>query len=210
MEFSWTIAVVALLVNWFVMGLMFLLQQCDRNMPERHSIIPGTRQKFLYFQDFWTMTWGDAVGVGLIQVAFWHLAYSSFNTLLWPGYGLAVFAFMVQFARMCLSDNHKPDMGFPEIGEISAIGKLHLLYYGMSMAAGLSCVIAIVSGHLRGIPLWIGLAGGAFYALCFVLEIKSGNFDPLKLEGEPADEPNPISLTPCESCPRRENCPGPC
>jgi hypothetical protein len=76
MEFSWTIAVAVLLVNWFVMGLMFMLQQCDRNMPERHSIIPGTRQKFLYFQDFWTMTWGDAVGVGLIQIAFgiWPIA----------------------------------------------------------------------------------------------------------------------------------------
>lgn len=80
---------------------------------------------------------------------------------------------------MCLSKDYKPDWGFPEIGKISAGGLLHLPYFGFSVVAGVWCL-----GLFRfpGTVLWTYLAGAVLYAVCFALEIKSGNFDPLKSE----------------------------
>lgn len=181
MDFSWTILAVAVLVNLAWISVMFVAQQADKSLPARNSIISGTNQKFLHMQDFWTMTWGDLVGVALINTAFLHLAVNGFlGVWRWIAFAVLVIGFSVQFAKMCLSQGHKPDMGFPDIGKISLIGKIHLPYYATGMAAGAFCILAIFTGDLRGPVLYVGLGGAAVYALCFVAEIKSGNFDPLK------------------------------
>lgn len=73
MEFSWTICVVAVLANLAWIALMAVTQFVDiarGKLPPRNSLIPGTRQRFLHMQDFWTMTYGDIVGVSFIWVAF--------------------------------------------------------------------------------------------------------------------------------------------
>ena len=181
MEFSWMVLTGVIIANLAWIGVMFVAQQLDKSLPPHNSIIPGTNQRFLHMQDFWTMTWGDIVGVALINTAFVHLAVNGcLGVWHWVAFGVLVVALMVQFARMCTSNNHKPDMGFPDIGKISCTGILHLPYFGVGVAAGAFCVWFIITGDLRGPVLCVGLAGGIFYALCFVAEIKSGNFDPLK------------------------------
>lgn len=180
-EFSWTILAIMGVVNSAWMAVMFAAQQLDKSLPPRHSIIPGTNQKFLYMQDFWTMTWGDFIGVALINTAFAHLAVNGcLGVWHWFVFAVLVVAISAQFARMCMNQDHKPDMGFPYAGKISWTGVLHLPYFGIGVVAGAFCVWFIFTGDLRGLVLCVGLGGAAFYALCFVAEIKSGNFDPLK------------------------------
>lgn len=181
MDFSWEILLGVVIVNSVWIGAMFLAQELDISLPPWRSIIPGTNQRFLHIQDFWTMTLGDNAGVPLINTAFVHLVMNGrLGMWHWIAFGWLVLAFMVQFAKMCLGSNHKPDMGFPAAGKISLVGIVHLPYYGIGMAAGVFCIWFIFTGDLRGPVLYVGLAGALVYAFSFVAEIKSGNFDPLK------------------------------
>lgn len=177
MEFSWTLAATAVGLNLFWISAMFMAQHLDKSLPPRNSLIPGTRQKFLYANDFWTMTYGDVVGVSLIWVAFSHVAVNWFGAYTWMFFWAVAFLVALNFMRMCLKADHKPDWGYPAQGEISLGGYLHLPYFGFSVVAGVWCL-----GLVRepGIVLMIYLAGAVIYIICFVLEIKSGNFDPLK------------------------------
>ena len=89
MEFSWLIFVSVAVFNFLCIGAILVAQALDKSLPPRNSAIPGTRQdpddpksppqKFLYIQDFWTMTWGDGIGVLLIVNAFVHLAVKDIN-----------------------------------------------------------------------------------------------------------------------------------
>lgn len=181
MDFSWEILLGVFIVNSVWIGAMFVAQELDLSLPPWRTKIPGTNQKFLHIQDFWTMTLGDNIGVPLINTAFAHLAaYGYLGAWHWVAFGVLVIAFMVQFAKMCMGPNHKPDMGFPAAGKISWVGIIHLPYYGTGMAAGAFCVWFIWTEVLRGPVLYVGLAGAVVYTLSFIAEIKSGNFDPLK------------------------------
>ncbi len=177
MEFSWLIFGSVVVANVLCMGTMLLAQTLDKSLPARNSIIPGTKQRFLYIQDFWTMTWGDGVGVLLIANAFVHLVVKDTSNLLW---GLPILMVSgLGFLAMCLGKNHKPDYGFPDIGKVSFAGILHLFYFGAGIAASVMGVWNLITGDLRGPVMWVALVGGAFYIVCFILEMKSGNFDQL-------------------------------
>jgi predicted small integral membrane protein len=181
MEFSWTILACVFVANLFWIGVMFLAQQLDRSLPSRHSIIPGTNQKFLHAQDFWTMTYGDLIAVPFINTAFVHLAFNQ-RVGIWHWLAFLAIAIIAPaiFVKMCLGKDHKPDQGFPDIGKISWHGILHLPYLGIGVASGMLCLWFIFTGDLRGPVLYAGIGGGVFYICCFLGEIFSGNFDPLK------------------------------
>lgn len=131
-------------------------------------------------QDFYTMTWGDLIGLALIFNAFAHLVVAG-RVNLWVAAAIAVAGGLL-FMAMCLSGSHKPDYGYPAVGAISLAGYLHLVYFGVGLSAGLMCAWAIVTGDLRGPVMWVAIAGGALYLGTFVLDITSGNFEPLKRE----------------------------
>ena len=182
MEFSWLIFVSVVIANFLCIGVMLLAQALDKSLPTRNSIIPGTNQKFLYIQDFWTMVYGDMFGVSLITTAFVHLAVNEYVNL-WQWITLVTITVVsaIGFMKMCLGKDHKPDYGFPEIGKISTAGVLHLPYFGVGIAVSAVTTWNLVAANLWKEPtMWVGLAGGAWYITCFILEIKSGNFDPLK------------------------------
>jgi len=167
--------------NLLWMVAMFAAQQFDKKLPRRHLIIPWTNQKFLYMQDFWTMTWGDLIGVPLIWVAFIHLAvYRHLGIWHWLCYlALAVIVSAI-FLKMCLSSKHKPDMGFPRLGRISRTGIIHLPYFGFGVTSAIFCLWFIITGELWESVLLVGLGGALLYAHCFVADIVSGNLAPLK------------------------------
>jgi hypothetical protein len=177
MEFSWKIYAAAVSGNFFWILAMFLAQQLDKSLPERHSIIPGTNQKFLHMQDFWTMVWGDIVGVSFIWGAFLHLAIYRFEFRHWIVFTALAVLFMAGFAVMCFGKNHKPDMGYPDIGKISWNGILYLPYFGAGASAAVFCVWLVA---IPGLILIIFLSGAVFYLVCFYLETQSGNFEPLR------------------------------
>jgi len=177
MEF-WVIVFAVFAVNILCMTAMLAAQQIDETLPPRHSLIPGTNQKFLHIQDFWTMTWGDGACVPLIINGFVYLVMQDIANLWW---GLPIMVVSaLAFLKMCLGKNHKPDYGFPSVGKISFAGVLHLFYFGAGVGAFVVCVWGVITGDLTGVAFWVFVAGVVFYAGCFLVEIKSGNFDPLK------------------------------
>ncbi len=181
MEFSWATFLSVVVVNVLCVGVMYVLQEVDLSLPPRHSLIPGTNQKFLYMQDFYTCLWGDLLGVPLIANAFMHLARNGFITAEgWFIFTIIVIVDGVGFLEMCLGKNHKPDQGFPAVGQVSWHGLSHLPYHGVGVAMSLFCIWHIIVGNLKGVPLYLGLAGGAIYIAFFIADIKTHNFDPLK------------------------------
>ncbi|MSU54392.1 MAG: hypothetical protein EXS48_00940 [Candidatus Staskawiczbacteria bacterium] len=177
MEFSWPIFVMTWIVNAICMGAMCLAQQMDKSLPLRHSIIPGTNQKFLYMRD-WCAFWSDFLAVPLIINAFVHLVIKDQKNLWW-GLPIMVISALV-FLKMCLGENHKPDQGFPSAGVVGLNGWAHLPYFGFCIAAAAICIWNLITSDLRGPVMWVGLIGGAFYIGCFIGDIKTGNFDSLK------------------------------
>jgi hypothetical protein len=180
MQLQWHLLGIAFSVNTAWIVIMWLAQALDTSLPPRHSIIPGTTQKFLYMQDLWTL-WGDLIGVPLIATAFAHVVENQHMSLYyWVACGLICVLSIVIFLGICLASNHKPDMGFPDIGTISWNGRLHLPYFGLGIAVAAICLWQwVITGNLRGTPMWLGIIGGIVYLTFFIIEVRSGNFDPL-------------------------------
>ena len=160
---------------------MYALQQIDKNLPPRHSLIPGTNQKFLYMQDFYTMTWGDLIGLVWIMNAFVHLVVHGH-----VGYGQWIFFAIIAtasaffFMAMCLGPTHKPDQGFPEVGKISMHGISHLPYFGIYAAVSMLSIYHLFSENIASPIMWLGLAGGLIWVASQIADQKAGNFNPLK------------------------------
>ena len=180
MEFSWWIFAVILTVNCFYMGLMYLLQELDRNLSSRHSTIPGTKQKFLYMQDFYTMIWGDFIAVPLIVNAFVHLALHGLSLAEWVLFFTVIVVDAFGFLWLCTRSSHKPDQGFPEVGKVSWHGLAHLPYHGVVVAISIILIWHIFIDNLHGSILYTSLMGGVLYIVSFIADIISGNFDRLK------------------------------
>jgi len=177
-EFSWWIFVAVCVANTLYTGILYVAQVLDKNLPARHSIIPGTNQKFLHMQDLYRTVCGDLFGVPLIINAFVHLVARDAANFWW---GL-IFALIgsVIFLMICLKKDHKPDLGFPKTGKISLNGMLHLPYFGIGIGASIICLWNLFTGYLYGPVMLIAFMGGVFYLICYVAEIKSGNFALLK------------------------------
>ena len=116
--------------------------------------------------------------VPLIINAFVHLVARDAANFWW---GL-IFALIgsVIFLMICLKKDHKPDLGFPKTGKISLNGMLHLPYFGIGIGASIICLWNLFTGYLYGPVMLIAFMGGVFYLICYVAEIKSGNFALLK------------------------------
>lgn len=174
-------AALAFVSNSLYLGLLYAIQEFGEpiNFPVRFSRIQGTSQKFLYLQDFHTTTWGDAIGIPLMLVAFIWL---SANVFVWWSYLLIAFTsalVAILFARSNLVAQHKPDIGFPATGKISRTGAVHLPYLGFNVTANLVALFFLAIGFLPTEIMLMWISGLAVYGLSFVFDIKTGNFDPI-------------------------------
>lgn len=183
MEINWILVIVCFLVNTCCLSGQFGLQYLDlshQKIQRRGTLIPGTNQCFLYMQDFATNSWGDLLGLSLIQTGFAHLWVTGCLSLLeWTELVLVATITSGIFLYVCLQTHHKPDSGFPEIGKISSSGKWHIPYFGIN--AGIAAVdIHLLFGPLRGSAMWLSLAGGAIYVVAIACDIAHGNFASLQ------------------------------
>lgn len=185
MEFSWKIAILAAFGNMCFCVAQYLMQQWELahgHIKPRHSIIRGTDQKFLHWQDFSTQTWGDFIGLALVWGGFWHLKTSE---IFWPVF--AVFAILgsLGFTYMCTRPDHKPDWGWPADKQMSFGGGLHVLYFGLSLAAAGTCIWKMIDGTLSDVPSIVTLIGGAIWIAAAITDFAKGRFDPLKITTRP-------------------------
>ncbi len=186
MQFSLVQTALAVAVNLACVLLMLYAQSVDDargRLPMRRSLIPGTRQEFLYMQDFWTMTWGDVIGLSSIAVTFAHLVVGGFVAeWQWVVGGVLGVAGAIGFLLGCLRDIHKPDWGYHKRHKVSLGGASHLPYFAAGLAMAAICLWHLV-WLWREPVMWVGALGGVVYVVTFVLDIIDGNFDPLKPVG---------------------------
>jgi hypothetical protein len=174
--------VLALVLNSLYLGFLYLVQSAESVlMPCRGCFIPDTRQKFLYLQDFHTTTWGDAIGIPLMLVAFlWLVANEYFSNYSWLTVLFLTTIAMMSFFTTCTGERHKPDVGFPREGKISRTGLAHLPYLGLNVTMNVFVFFGILFGLLPGEISMIWAAGLVIYGLSFCCDIISGNFAPIK------------------------------
>lgn len=181
---NWNLFVFAVILNTILCIIQYFVQQHDLKkgkISPRHSLIPGTSQKFLYWQDFYTQTYGDFLGLVWVMNAFIHLAVAGeIGILSWIAVLVITVAVALKAAKMFTSDEHKPDWGYPKAGVISLGGMSHLPYLGLNVGMIFILILKIFTGDLTGILLWTALAGGAIWIASFIADMKTGHFDPLQ------------------------------
>ncbi len=181
---NWKVLLFVVLLNSLLCLLQYLMGQIDSlrgRIAPRHSIIPGTRQKFLYWEDFYTQTYGDLLGLLWIMNTFAHLIISGkIDHLEWVIFVIVCVGSILVFLLSCLSPEHKPDWGYPLPGKISLGGLTHLPYFGALSGMAVISALNIVQGEIKGALFWATLMGALIYLFAFILDIKAGNFEPLK------------------------------
>lgn len=181
---NWNLFVFVVIVNSILCIVQYLAQQHDLKdgrIAPRHSIIPGTKQKFLHWQDFYTQTYGDFLGLVWVMNAFAHLVVAGkIHLTSWIALLVITVAVIVKASRMFTSPEHKPDWGYPRPGAISPGGMSHLPYLSLNVAMVFILIVKIFTGDLTGVLLWTTLAGGAIWITSFIADMKTGHFEPLE------------------------------
>ncbi len=181
---NWSVFLIVVLLNSLLCSLQYLVERIDKTkgrIVPRHSIIPGTDQKFLYWEDFYTQTYGDFFGLVWIMNGFAHLLIKGqITSLEWFIFIFFTLVSIFIFLYSNLKSGHKPDWGYPSQGRISWGGITHLPYFGSLFAMSILCLINIFSGEIRGVLLWTTLSGGFIYIITIIVDIKLGHFDSIK------------------------------
>lgn len=180
MEFSWKIFFCVFVVNSIFMVLMNV-SRIMGNLPARHSIIPGTTQEFLYFEDFWVHIPGDVFFVPFVIAAFVHVAMTGkLATRDWVFFVTFTILCAYVFIQLVTYPGHKPDFNNNPSGGLNFSGWAHLIYFSVCWAMAILCIAHTVGGNIDGPVLYWGWEGGILYLLCQPLDWLAGNFEPLK------------------------------
>ena len=167
-------------LNVLIFVVLRISQSANPGLPRRYSYIPGTRQRFNHVQDYWTMTAGNLVGLSLIDASFFGMvADGQMIVGEWVVFAvIAVIGFIV-FSMLNSREAYKSDYAFPKTGEVSAAGLVMLLNLGFHIALAVMVLWNLYAHGLGGIPvMWFAVIGAVVYAVCFVIDAMSGNFDP--------------------------------
>ncbi len=184
---NWKILLIVVIVNTLLCLLQYVVQQIDvrkGRIQRRGTFIPGTNQKFLYWQDFKAQAYGDFIFLPLLAYVF----SVNWSTVIAPFFGSTAIVFFITFAVfaavtmgfVCTLPGHKPDWGYPKPGKISWGGFSHLPYFGIYCAIALYLVITMIQGKLTGLNLALVIIGGAGYAITWIVDLFEGNFEKLK------------------------------
>jgi hypothetical protein len=181
MNWNWQIFLVVILLNTKLCLGQFVAQKIDKKnkrIPQRHSIISGTEQKFLYWEDFYTQTYGDILGLTWIMNTFAHLLVNEkIGWHLWIVFIAVLFTTTIAFLSTHLNHDRKPDWGFPKNGNISLGGISHLSYFSLNSGMATICLLEMLRGELSGILLWTALSGLLIWILSAMADYYAGHFD---------------------------------
>lgn len=181
----------ALIINTILCLTQYLLEQMDKKsgiIEPRHSIIPNSdNQRILYWEDFYTQTYGDLLGLVWVMNCFLHLLANGqiklvdLLILLIFG-GVSVFIFIINK----LNPKSKPDWGKTLDSKLTIGGLSHFPYFALLSGMSAVCVVNMALGNVAGWLLITTLMGGIIYGITFMLDIISGNFSPLKTKKDQA------------------------
>lgn len=181
----------ALIINTILCLTQYLLEQMDKKsgiIEPRHSIIPNSdNQRILYWEDFYTQTYGDLLGLVWVMNCFLHLLANGqiklVDLLILLIFGdVSVFIFIINK----LNPKSKPDWGKTLDGKLTIGGLSHFPYFALLSGMSAVCVVNMALGNVAGWLLITTLIGGIIYGITFMLDIISGNFSPLKTKKDQA------------------------
>jgi len=198
MLFSWRLFLLAVGCNSLLVFLQFYVQRLESRchlIPRRWSIIPGTKQKFLYWQDYYTNTWGDLLGLVWLMNGIFHLLGAGSISI----FQLFMALFMaVLITLLCwgywLGRQHKPDWCFPAINETSMSGRFHLAYFGLMVGLAYLCILSAFFGRLTGAPLYLVVIGSLIWFFTIWLDSRAGHFE------DYAPQSNQVPVPPSAFC----------
>lgn len=186
MNWNFEVFFCVVITNTALCLLQFMFQTVDkrrRKIAPRHSLIPGTKQKFLYWEDFYTQTYGHFLGLVWVMNGFAHLLINGkIDGPLWIIFVFVFFISSMVVTAVCLASDHKPDWGFPKIGMISLGGASHIPYFSLNAAMTIICLFHAVTGTLSGALLLTTAIGGAILIITAIADLHAGHFDPLNKE----------------------------
>ena len=174
----------ALIVNTSLCLMQYLLEQRDKRrgiIEPRHSIIPGSDQKILYWEDFYTQTYGDFLGLIWIMNCFCQLLVKGqlglmdILILIIVG-GASVYLFIINK----LNPRSKPDWGKTLDGKLTIGAISHFPYFALLSGMSAVCLINMLLGQVTGWLLITTLIGTVIYGITVLLDFTSENFSLLK------------------------------
>ncbi len=181
MNWNWQIFFVVAIINTTLCLGQLAAQRIDqgaKRLPNRYSIIPGTEQKFLYWQDFYSQTYGDFLGLIWVMNTFAHLLIN--ERIIWPLWIIFIavlFIATVVFLNTHLNNERKPDWGFPKNSRISLGGISHLPYFSLNSGMTAICLLEMLRGQVSGIFFWTTLSGLLVWLLSVITDYHAGHFD---------------------------------
>lgn len=180
-----TVLLITLIINTLLCLTQYLFEQRDRVkciIEPRHSIIPGSdNQKILYWEDFYTQTYGDFLGLVWVMNCFFNLLMTGkivlLDILIFLIFGIGgVSIFIINK----LNPESKPDWGKTLDGKLTIGAISHFPYFALLSGMSAVCIFNIILGQVTGWLLITTLMGAVIYGATFLLDIISGNFAPLK------------------------------
>ena len=165
-----------LLASFSFNVVFWSIQYAVQQWELRTSRIPQRSKEFLHLQDLLIITWGDNVGLSLIDgsLVFVVLKFGipPCSWIAFAGATATLITFL--FYRLCKSPAHMPDSGCLEFGRISVWGKIHIPYFALQTWLILAGTWYFVFSWTP--ILFITIAGGIFYGLMYFLDIKKGKY----------------------------------
>ena len=133
---------------------------------------PQTR-KFLAPQDYYAGSWGDSIGLTMMNIGVGGVLFEELQLVFWmaipPVLGVAM---STGYYNYCRATN-KNDWTFTR-GKITRAGAVHLVYIFCEVSVGAIGVGFLASGRFDTFII-VALAGGLFYLLTFILDVRAGN-----------------------------------
>lgn len=171
------IPVIAVFLNLLWLALMFFIQSLESRtgrIPKRKKYNPqAPTESVLYLRDFSTITWGDTVGLSLVDFGITILLQRAgplpYSALL-SGMGAAL-SITLMYHIFCLHFLNAQDSMYPAPKTVSWTGRMHLAYVFAQLLM-VSLGFWILALALFGkVPLSlsiligsaVGLCGGALY-----------------------------------------------
>ena len=148
----------------------------------RHSIILGSdNQKILYWEDFYTQTYGDFLGLVWVMNCFFHLWVAGQLRLV-DFFIFLIFGISIMYAFILNKINAKsrPDWGKTLNGKLTIGAISHFPYFALLSGMSAVCIFNILLGKVTKLLLILTLLGAIIYGVTVLLDIISGNFTPLK------------------------------
>lgn len=172
---------IPVLVNTVLCLLQLLAEKVEQKMgrmPQRHSIILGAKQKFLCWEDYYCQTYGDLLGLVWVMVGFYSMT-TKLTNYEWLTFGILCLISFVIFLVPRIKKDKRPTWGESN-GKISIGGYIHGVYFSLSLAMTVMCLYGMLIGKLIGADIFLVLGGIIIWSVSCLMDVKVGNFAPLK------------------------------